>query len=297
MKSLLVTLIFILTATLSSLAQSDTEIKVVKLTNGNEYIGKIISDDGREVLIETNNVGKIYVNKNDIKSISAYDPAEFTVLNNDIVKSTAFSTRYTFTTNALPIKKKDSYYMINLWGPEFHMTIADNFNIGVMSTWFASPIAVAAKYSIPTKNPKVNFSVGEIVGSGGYIAPEMVLSLSFANITLGDRDKNITFAGGYLVSNPEIGFGNPSHGPMGSIGAHVRISDKSSFIFDSMFGSTKRDYTNFGSPSTMYTPFFLFMPGLRLEQGEGKAVQFCMAGASFDGAVFPFPYVTWFRKL
>lgn len=297
MKSLLVTLIFILTATLSSLAQSDTEIKVVKLTNGNEYIGKIISDDGREVLIETNNVGKIYVNKNDIKSISAYDPAEFTVLNNDIVKSTAFSTRYTFTTNALPIKKKDSYYMINLWGPEFHMTIADNFNIGVMSTWFASPIAVAAKYSIPTKNPKVNFSVGEIVGSGGYIAPEMVLSLSFANITLGDRDKNITFAGGYLVSNPEIGFGNPSHGPMGSIGAHVRISDKSSFIFDSMFGSTKRDYTNFGSPSTMYTPFFLFMPGLRLEQGEGKAVQFCMAGASFDGTVFPFPYVTWFRKL
>lgn len=297
MKSLLVTLIFILTATLSSLAQSDTEIKVVKLTNGSEYIGKIISDDGREVLIETNNVGKIYVNKNDIKSISAYDPAEFTVLNNDIVKSTAFSTRYTFTTNALPIKKKDSYYMINLWGPEFHMTIADNFNIGVMSTWFASPIAVAAKYSIPTKNPKVNFSVGEIVGSGGYIAPEMVLSLSFANITLGDRDKNITFAGGYLVSNPEIGFGNPSHGPMGSIGAHVRISDKSSFIFDSMFGSTKRDYTNFGSPSTMYTPFFLFMPGLRLEQGEGKAVQFCMAGASFDGAVFPFPYVTWFRKL
>jgi hypothetical protein len=297
MKSLLVTLIFILTATLSSLAQSDTEIKVVKLTNGNEYIGKIISDDGREVLIETNNVGKIYVNKNDIKSISAYDPAEFTVLNNDIVKSTAFSTRYTFTTNALPIKKKDSYYMINLWGPEFHMTIADNFNIGVMSTWFASPIAVAAKYSIPTKNPKVNFSVGEIVGSGGYIAPEMVLSLSFANITLGDRDKNLTIAGGYLVSNPEIGFGNPSHGPMGSIGAHVRISDKSSFIFDSMFGSTKRDYTNFGSPSTMYTPFFLFMPGLRLEQGEGKAVQFCMAGASFDGAVFPFPYVTWFRKL
>ena len=115
MKSLLVTLIFILTATLSSLAQSDTEIKVVKLTNGNEYIGKIISDDGREVLIETNNVGKIYVNKNDIKSIAAYDPAEFTVLNNDVVKSTAFSTRYTFTTNALPIKKKDSYYMVNLW--------------------------------------------------------------------------------------------------------------------------------------------------------------------------------------
>ena len=278
-------------------AQTDGETKIIKLTNGNEYIGKIISDDGREVLIETNNVGKIYVNKNDIKSIAAYDPAEFTILNNEVVKSTAFSTRYTFTTNALPIKKKDSYYMVNLWGPEFHVTIADNFNIGVMSSWLASPIALAAKYSIPTKNPKVNFSVGEIIGSGGYIAPEMGLSLTFANITLGDRDKNITFSGGYLVANSEVGFGNPSHGPMGSVGAHVRISDKSSFIFDSMFGSTTRDYTNFGSPSTRYTPFFLFMPGLRLEQGEGKAVQFCMAGASLDGAVFPFPYVTWFRKL
>ncbi|MBM3448543.1 MAG: hypothetical protein FJX90_05500 [Bacteroidetes bacterium] len=297
MKSLLLTFLCIVSVSLDCLAQPDSDTKVIKLTNGNEYIGKIISDDGREILIETNNVGKIYLLKKDVQSISAYDPTEFTVLNNEVVKSTTFSTRYTFTTNALPLKKKDSYYMINLWGPEFHMTIADNFNIGVMSTWFASPIALAAKYSIPTKNPNVNFSVGEIIGSGGYIAPEMVLSLSFANITLGDRDKNITFAGGYLASNPNIGFGNPSHGPMGSIGAHVRISDKSSFIFDSMFGQTKRESTVFGAPSTYTTQFFLFMPGLRLEQGEGKAVQFCMAGASFDGNVFPFPYVTWFRKL
>jgi hypothetical protein len=294
MKSFLVTFLFAMATTIACYAQPDSGIKVVKLINGNEYVGKIISDDGRELLIETNNVGKIYLLKSEVKSISEYNAEDFTELNGEKVKSTAFSTRYTFTTNALPLKKKDSYYMVNLWGPEFHVTVADNFNVGVMSTWFASPIALAAKYSIPTKNPKVNFSVGEILGSGGYIAPEMALSLSFANVTLGDRDKNITFAGGYFVG--DILDGNPSKGPVGSIGAHIRISDKSSFIFDSMFGQTKRQ-SSLGAYYNYTTQFFLFMPGLRLEQGEGKAVQFCMAGASFDGAVFPFPYVTWFRKL
>lgn len=330
-------------------AQPTESMRVIKLNNGNEYIGRILSDDGREMLIETNSVGKIYVQKSEIKSITAYDEEDFTVLNSEKVKSTPFSTRYTFTTNALPIKKKDNYYMLNLWGPEFHVAVADNFNIGVMSSWIGSPLAVAAKYSFQTKNPKLNFSVGEIAGSMGYFDLSAYLSLSFANVTIGDRDKNITFAGGYgifdfnqtkdvignytYVYNPT---GNSYYletntnavyesipntrrkatkGLIGSVGAHIRISDKASFVFDSMFGmmnidntETNYDYT-YDPITNTYTdyvnvteknkqsPFFVFMPGLRLEQGEGKAVQFCVAGANVDGGTYPIPYVTWFRKL
>ena len=332
-----------------SSAQTSEPLRVIKLNNGNEYIGKILSDDGREMLIETNNVGKIYVQKSEIKSITEYDAEDFTILNDEKVKSTPFSTRYTFTTNALPIKKKDNYYMLNLWGPEFHVAVADNFNIGVMSSWIGSPLAVAAKYSFQTKNPKLNFSVGEIAGSMGYFDLSAYLSLSFANVTIGDRDKNITFAGGYgifdfnqtkdltgnytYVYNP---IGNSYYletntntvyesipntkrkatkGLIGSVGAHIRISDKASFVFDSMFGmmhidntETTYDYnydpitqtgiynTNVKNKSSN-SPFFVFMPGLRLEQGEGKAVQFCVAGANVDGGTYPIPYVTWFRKL
>jgi hypothetical protein len=323
-------------------AQPTETLRIIKLNNGNEYIGRILSDDGREMLIETNNVGKIYVQKSEVKSITDYNADDFTILNDEKVKSTAFSTRYTFTTNALPIKKKDNYYMLNLWGPEFHVAVADNFNLGVMSTWIGSPLAVAAKYSFQTKNPKLNFSVGEIAGSLGYFNLNTYLSLSFANMTIGDRDKNITLAGGYGIFdfnqtkfvpgtyyydyvqgsylNMETGVRTeniPSvkrkatKGLIGSVGAHLRISDKASFVFDSMFGLMQNDnttsdylydpvnqiYYDVYKESPKQVPFFVFMPGLRLEQGEGKAVQFCVAGANVNNQTYPMPYITWFRKL
>lgn len=332
MKSLLSTLLFTLGFIMLSFAQPGKNIKVIQLTNGNEYTGTIISDDGREVLIETETLGKIYIKKSEIKSISEFRDEDFVIVNEEKVKSNPFSTRYSFTTNALPIKKRENYYMLNLWGPEFHVAIADNFNVGVMTTWIGSPFAVAAKYSFQTKNPKLNFSVGEIAGNGGYINPSTLISLSFGNVTFGDRDKNLTFGAGYgyFDFNQEMyrpgtyypASGNPyptiqytqrpaSKGPIASIGANIRISDKTSFIFDSMFGSmTVTDseghwYFDQATQSSHAVvtktvsnhPFFIFMPGLRINQGDGKAFQVCMAGARIQDVTIPMPYVTWFRKL
>ena len=42
---------------------------VISRFNGGEYIGEIISDDGREILIITQSVGKIYIKKSLISSI------------------------------------------------------------------------------------------------------------------------------------------------------------------------------------------------------------------------------------
>ena len=332
MKHLISTLILLFAVTSISFAQPDNTKKVVQLTNGNEYTGTIISDDGREMLFESTSVGKIYIKKTDIKSISNFKEDDFVILNDVKVKSNPFSTRYSFTTNALPIKKRENYYMINLWGPEFHIAVADNFNVGIMTTWIGSPFALAAKYSFQTKNPKLNFSIGEIAGTGGYIDPQSLISLSFGNVTYGDRDRNLTFGLGYGVFdfNQEMyrpgtyypTAGNPypsvsyttkpaSKGPIASIGMNLRLSEKTNFIFDSMFGSmtsTETQYNSYYVASTQSsyavvtkrtsaTPFFFFMPGLRVNQGDGKAIQFCVAGLHADGVTIPMPYVTWFRKL
>ncbi len=328
MKKILITFVILFTFCATSFAQPDSNLKVVRLTNGNEYIGTIISDDGREMLFESTTVGKVYIKKTDVKSISNYNEDDFVILNDEKVKSNSFSTRYSFTTNALPIKKKDNYYMINLWGPEFHVAVADNFNVGIMTTWIGSPFAVAAKYSIETKNPKLNFSLGEIAGSMGYFNLNTYLSLSFANVTIGDRDRNITLGGGYFVFDNhrtmiKAGTYNEfeysyyrsrqinrkvTQGFVGSVGANIRISEKASFIFDSMFGVLNVDNTEttsyYNLNTSTYTvalvkpkSFFIFMPGLRLKQGEGQAVQLCIAGAKINDRTFPMPYVTWFRKL
>ena len=51
---------------------SDTTKKqlfLIRKTDGNELYGFIISDDGREILLETKTIGKVYINKSDIKEI------------------------------------------------------------------------------------------------------------------------------------------------------------------------------------------------------------------------------------
>ena len=42
---------------------------LIKKADGNELYGYIISDDGREILLETKTIGKVYINKSEIKEI------------------------------------------------------------------------------------------------------------------------------------------------------------------------------------------------------------------------------------
>ena len=328
MKHLLSTLVLFFALSSIAFAQPSSDLKIIKMTNGVEHIGTIISDDGREMLFESTTVGKIYIKKTLVKSISNYSKEDFSIVNDEIVRANPFSTRYSFTTNALPIKKKDNYYMLNLWGPEFHVAVADNFNVGVMTTWIGSPLALAAKYSITTKNPKLNFSVGEIIGNGGYIDPSAFISLSFGNVTFGDRDKNLTLGvgygyfdfnqtqpipGTYFADQPIPQRSKPAtQGVLGSVAASLRINDRTSFVFDSMFGmlstgGTNSKYTYFtGGPSFVTitakqpnTPFLVLMPAIRRSQGNGsgKSVQFTLAGINTNDRSFPIPFVTWYRSL
>jgi hypothetical protein len=328
MKHLLSTLVLFFAINSIALAQPSGDLKIVKMTNGVEHIGTIISDDGREMLFETTTVGKIYIKKTLIKSISNYSKEDFSIVNDEIVRTNPFSTRYSFTTNALPIKKKDNYYMLNLWGPEFHIAVADNFNVGVMTTWIGSPLALAAKYSIKTKNPKLNFSVGEIIGNGGYIDPSAFISLSFGNVTFGDRDKNLTLGVGYgyfdfnqteeipgiysFDQNIPTRSKPATKGVLGSVAASLRINEKTSFVFDSMFGmmstgGTNAEYYYFGNgfgyttitAKQPNTPFIVLMPAIRRTQGNGsgKSIQFTLAGINTNDRSIPIPFVTWYRAL
>ena len=190
-------------------AQSDSVNRqkvVVVMNNGVERTGYIISDDGRELLLETANLGRIFIKKSDIKRITPL--VEETEEDGDergygeYAKTGPFTTRYYFTTNALPIKKRENYALVHLYGPEVHFAVTDRLSVGVMSTWIASPIALAVKYSIPTDNKNINWGVGTIIGSGGYLQPLGYGALHWGMLTLGDRQKNVTFSLGYSYINP-----------------------------------------------------------------------------------------------
>ncbi|MCF8409325.1 MAG: hypothetical protein K9G36_10160 [Crocinitomicaceae bacterium] len=246
--------------------KTDTNTYVITKSNGTEYIGKVISDDGREVLITTATLGKIYIPKSDIKSIVKVTDNK-SIVRGEYYSAGPFTTRHAFTTNALPISKGENYALINLYGPEVHFAVTDHLNIGIMSTWSASPLVLALKYTIPTNNEKLNFSLGTLLGTSGYFNSFRGFGgLHFANVTYGDRKNNVTFSAGYGYTSSfgskelitpgtytstngsfNYSFGNyspgVSKGPIISIAAIVKVGVKASFVFDSMFGAFSRSAT------------------------------------------------------
>jgi hypothetical protein len=144
----------------------DTNTYVILKNDGNEYIGKILSDDGREVLINTDKLGKIFIPKSDIKSILLIDRQK-DLINDEYRERGVFTTRYQFSTNSFPIEKGENYAMVNFYGPEVHFAVTNRFSIGVMASWIASPLVLAMKYTIPTQNEKLNFGFGTLMGTSG----------------------------------------------------------------------------------------------------------------------------------
>jgi hypothetical protein len=240
---------------------SKDQLYVVTKNDGREYIGKILSDDGREILIETEILGKIYIPKSEIISIiKVQDQKE--IVYGEYQSTGPFTTRYAFTTNALPIKKGENYALLNIWGPEVHFALTDHLNVGVMSTWAASPMILALKYSFKTKNEKINFSIGTLMGTSGYFNTFRGFGgLHFANITMGSRKKNLTLSGGYAymkdgsyssyfepgtyITNGSALYYNygdqklvspMQQGPIFSIAGIIPVGAKASFVFDSMVG-------------------------------------------------------------
>jgi hypothetical protein len=303
---------------------------VIILNDGSEIIGRILSDDGKEMVLETDKLGKVYLDKKDISTIEKKVAAD-EIINGEYAAEGPFTTRYSFTNNALPIKKGENYAMINLFGPEVHFAVTNRLNVGIMSTWIGSPMALALKYTFKTKESKVNFSLGSIVGTSGYIRNFGGFgSLNWMSATFGDRKNNLTISGGYGF----IKSGNStydymtgrskaekmSHGPAFSVAGIVRVGAKTSLIFDAVCFTYSKYYDRYsytydnvnGSYSqTVVTNVknqitaLLLMPGLRFQSTPKKAFQISLAGVSVINSdnyynrnrSFPIPMCSWFYKL
>jgi hypothetical protein len=300
----------------------DTNTYVVTKNNGMEYIGKILNDDGREILLETNTLGKIYITKSDIKSITLVSSRKEVVFGEYRAQG-PFTTRYQFTTNAFSIKRGENYALVNLYGPEVHFSLSDRFSLGVMTTWIASPFVLAAKYALLNKSDKWHFALGTMLGTTGYLANfKGYGGLHWGVVTYGNRMNNISFSAGYgyLKMGVEETVERPGtyiepnfpltydrmiplrKAPLISIAGIFKVGSKASFFFDSMvlFSNQNeiRSTTSGGyDPQTqLYTPIinrvveerifrtsFYLMPGMRFQKNENRAFQIALAGvATYD---------------
>jgi len=262
-----------------------TKIYVITTNDGGEFIGEIISEDAKEVLIKTKDKGEVSIPKYQIKTRKTLESGDLNA-SGEYIPAEVFSTRYFITTNGLPIVKGESYVQWNLWGPDFEFGVADNFSVGVMTTWLANPMIATAKYSIPL-NKKTSLGVGTLLGTTTWIAPgSFGLALPFASLTNGDRKKNISLTAGYGA----VAFDGEISGRMLlSAAGMTKVGKKVSIVFDSFIIPPK------GRSGTTA----LLIPGLRIQTASDKAFQFGFAGiyTSEEFVPLPIPFVQWYKKI
>ncbi len=313
MKKLKLLLLSILMVVLNSIVygQSDTsKYYIVTKTDGKKITGKILSQDAREVLINTPKLGQIIIPKHEIDEIKECSAEEV----ND--SNELFSTRYFLTTNGFPMKKGESYVQISLYGIDYQAAITNRINVGIMTSWFAIPIIGTIKYSKQI-NENLHLGTGLLLGTGSWGAPSFKLALPYGVATYGNTSTNITLSLGYgSISNKFDTYDylsntytskNQTHGNfLASIGAKVKLSEKLSFVFDSFYVPNGSSTTTLesdinGSPiyTTTKNDFLLIIPGLRYQTSYSKAFQFGFAGLSYGGsfAPVPIPMVQWYRKI
>ncbi|MCI4666972.1 MAG: hypothetical protein MRZ79_02345 [Bacteroidia bacterium] len=295
MKATYQKIIFLLTAFLLlfslSFAQEDFTGKIVKITkqDGSYIIGELIQDDGRELLIINADLGKIYIPKHEVKQIAPVTKSDNR--NGRYVGDDRFATRYSITTNGLPIKKGEHYAMLNIFGPEVHFAVADNLSVGFLTTWVASPIVGSLKLSLnPNPDSKINMSVGVLAGGlpffgRGYGA------LGYGALTIGDRKSNFTVSAGYAGVTDGQGSGGTA--PLMSIAGLVKTNENFSIVLDSFIYLGNIGENNGGV-------WALILPGVRYNRNNQFAIQVgigSLVTSTADVPPIPFPQGNLFFSL
>jgi len=314
-------LAFFLTCTpIFLFSQEDTtsiaskELVRVIQTDKTELIGRILKQDEREITFETADGRKIIIPQYVVKEIIPIKKNDFNA-KGVFIGEDMFATRYFITTNGLPIKKGEHYVQWNLFGPDFQFALSDRFGVGVMTSWFATPLIASAKYSFEI-NDKNHFAVGALIGTSSWAAFSGLNiggALPFATYSHGSRKANIALTGGYGA----VWFDGFTGGRgLTSIAGMVKVGQKISLVFDSfiVLPGAARDQTsinwvydpNTGNSVPVTTTiqvrnpgFALLIPGIRWHLEEGRAFQFGFAGALTNGNVFPLPIpmLQWYRRI
>ncbi|TVQ91819.1 MAG: hypothetical protein EA393_04400 [Bacteroidetes bacterium] len=286
--------------------QEPPTIQIIIKNDGSRFVGEIISQDAREVLIRTEELGEVYIPRHEIRQIREAT-AEDLIKPGEFTPAEIFATRYFITTNGLPVEKGETYMLMSLLGPDFQFGVGDNFGMGVLTTWIGTPIIGSMKYSIPISR-EFSAGVGLLVGTGSWTWPDFALALPYGVVTLGDRIRNINFSfgyGGVTYKVDEYDFhGNQSTNNrrrenegnfLISVAGMAKLSRNFSFVFDSFIvprtGTDSEGEERYG--------IAIFLPGLRFQTNPNSAFQFGFAGIRAEGETIgiPIPVVQWFRKL
>lgn len=198
-------LIFLLTAHLllfgGLTAQETTAVDTLNLVkietnDGNTFVGEITEETDRYVVLSTEKMGRVTIQKQDIKTRMHLqgirkEKGEFWMPNPQ-------STRYFWAPNGYGLKKGEAYYQ-NIWvfynQMSYGITNQFSMSAGMIPLFLlggtATPIWVVPKFSFPVKENSLNIGTGAFMGT--LLGEDVgIFGLLFGTATFGSPDKNFS---------------------------------------------------------------------------------------------------------
>jgi hypothetical protein len=174
---------------------------LIEAKDGNEYVGRIMDDDGIVIRFNTQNIGIISIRRLDIKGIREIKASQ--LVEGSVWYENIQSTRYYWAPNGYGLKKGEGYYQ-NLWilYNQAGYGFSDYFSVGAgmvplfLFAGASTPIWVTPKFSIPVVKDKLNLGAGVLAAT--VIGEDNTsFGIGYGVSTFGSRDKNFSLGLGY----------------------------------------------------------------------------------------------------
>jgi hypothetical protein len=207
---------------------------VVRTNDDNEYVGSIVSQNAEVIVLKTEALGEITLQKKNIKSIVPLEKGQ--IVAGEYWFENPHTTRYFFQANGYNLRKGEGYYQ-NTWIflNQVSYGVTNNITIGAgMVPLFifagtASPVWITPKVSVPVVKDKFNVGAGAFLGTV-IGEEESGFGLLYGSATYGPRDRNISLGIGYGFAGGEW-----SETPAISVSGMVRTGKKFALMMENYF--------------------------------------------------------------
>ncbi len=231
---LLLFLLFVFTSTPLSAQSQDSTLVRIETTDGNEYLGNIVRENEQILVLNTELLGEITLQKVNIKTHEVIRAEQ--IKEGDVWFENPQSTRYFWAPNGYGLKPGEGYYQnIYVFWNQFTFGVTDNISLGggVIPLFLLgggpTPIFGTVKFSIPLVENKMNLGGGALAGV--VLGEEgATFGIVYGVSTFGNPDQNFTVGLGYAFVD-----GDWASTPLINLSGMVRGSKRMYFITENYY--------------------------------------------------------------
>ncbi len=216
-----------------------TSLWVIDTEDGNTFMGKIVNEDSIQIMMLTDIYGPVHIPLSQIKNKK--ELKQTNLVEGEHWFSNPHATRYFFGTNGYGLRKGEAYYQ-NTWilFNQINYGITNHISLGggiVPLFLFAgapTPVFITPKVTVPIVKDKVNLGAGVLYAY--VLGEEFGFGITYATITFGNRDNNLTLGGGWAFADSEW-----ANSPTLTLSGMTRVGRKTYLVTENYYIGLSED--------------------------------------------------------